>query len=296
MAEMSRTRKLATKVIFAAFGILKENGGEMRSRDVIAEIEKRVDLGTWAEERYVSSGATRWVTILRFFSIDCVKAGFLVKKAGAWYLTEEGEQAIELGPEGLLAEAKKRYDEWSADRKGLSEAEEEDVDEAGNVALASMDQIQEMANASLERHIAAKNAYELQDLAAALLRGMGYFTPFVAPRGKDGGIDIVGYRDPLGTITPRIRAQVKHRKGPAGAQDIRQLMGILQKDGDVGIFISTGGFTSDAKVAARGGHIHVELIDVTRFIELWQQHYSKLTDEDRVLMPLVPVYFLADVE
>jgi len=134
--------------------------------------------------------------------------------------------------------------------------------------------------------------YEFQDLAAALLRGMGYFTPFVAPPGKDGGVDIIAYRDPLGTVTPRMKVQVKHRNASANVQELRQLMGLLTKDGDVGVFISTGGFTSDALSTARASHVHMELIDQSRFLALWQQFYPKLNDEDKVRLPLHPVYFL----
>lgn len=73
-------------------------------------------------------------------------------------------------------------------------------------------------------------------------------------------------------------------------------MGLLQKDGDVGLFVSTGGFTSDTRDTARGSHVHVELIDLARFIELWQEFYGKLSDADKGLMPLLPVYFLAPLE
>lgn len=296
MSEPSPTRKVAAKVVFAAFEILRENGGEMRSRDVVAQVEQRVDLDDWAMERYETSGNVRWLTFLRFFTIDCAKAGFLLKKSGTWYLTPEGEDAMALGPRGLLDEATRRYRVWDAERKKSETLTSEDVEEREDVDAITMDQIQELANASLERHIAGKNAYEFQDLAAALLRGMGYYTPFVAPRGKDGGVDVIAYRDPLGTMSPRIKVQVKHKKEPTGVQDIRQLMGILQKNGDVGIFISTSRFSKDAKDAARGGQVHVELIDMARFIELWQEYYSKLDDEDKVLMPLVPVYFLAEAD
>ena len=122
---------------------------------------------------------------------------------------------------------------------------------------------------------------------------MGYYTPFVAPKGKDGGVDIIAYRDPLGTVSPRIKVQVKHREQSANVQEIRQLMGLLQKDGDVGIFISSGGFTPDAKTTARSSHVHVELIDLPRFIELWQEFYSKLSDEDKSMLPLTPIFFYA---
>ena len=70
-------------------------------------------------------------------------------------------------------------------------------------------------------------------------------------------------------------------------------MGLLQKEGDVGIFVSTGGFTPDAKTTARGSHIHVELIDLQRFIVLWQEFYNKQTDEDKSMLPLTPIYFLS---
>jgi len=68
-------------------------------------------------------------------------------------------------------------------------------------------------------------------------------------------------------------------------------MGLLQKDGDVGIFVSSGGFAPGAKTTARTLHVHVELIDLDRFIQLWEEFYPKLSDEDKNLLPLVPVYF-----
>jgi len=296
MSETSPTRKLAAKVVHAAFQVLHENGGEMRSRDVINEVEKRVDLDEWALERYQSSGATRWLTFLRFFTIDCAKAGFMLKKSGTWYLTPEGEEVVNLPPRQLLDEATRRYRLWDAERKKAEGSVGEEAVDDEDADVITMDQIQELANESLEKHIGARNPYEFQDLAAALLRGMGYYTPFVSPRGKDGGVDVIAYRDPLGTVSPRIKVQVKHRKDSVGVQDIRQLMGILQKDGDVGIFISTGGFHRPAIDAARGAHVHVELIDMPRFIELWREYYPKLDDEDKALMPLVPVYFLAESE
>ena len=139
-----------------------------------------------------------------------------------------------------------------------------------------------------------KTPYEFQDLTAALLRGMGYFTPFVAPAGKDGGVDIAAYRDPLGTSSPRIKVQIKHRDSPATVQELRQLMGVLQeKAGDVGLFISSGGFTADAKTTARTSSVHVELVDLPRFITLWQEFYQKLTDEDKTKLPLFPIYLMA---
>ncbi len=78
------------------------------------------------------------------------------------------------------------------------------------VQKATLAQIEEQAIDGIIQFINKKNPYEFQDLVAALLRAMGYYTPFISPKGKDGGIDIIAYQDPLGTKTPRIKVQVKH--------------------------------------------------------------------------------------
>lgn len=291
--KLSPSRGLAAKVIFAALQILKEKGGEAPGRTVLAEVGKRVPLDDWARETYEKSGYIRWHSILHFFSIDCIKAGYLVKKKGVWYLTPEGEHALKLGDVGLLNAATAAYRKWR-DENQPAESKEEEVPEAGQRGQeATIQGIEQVAIEGLKNQINQKNPYEFQELVAALLRGMGYYTPFVAPQGKDGGVDVIAYRDPLGTVSPRIKVQIKHRESTASVQEVRQLMGLLQKDGDVGMFVSSGGFTPDAKSTARGSHVHVELIDLDRFISLWQEFYPKLTDEDKSVLPLVPIYFYA---
>jgi len=289
-----RSRELAASVIFAALQFLKEHGGEAPGRDVVAAVEKRVPLDDWAKATYEKSGYVRWQSILHFFSIDCVKAGFLLKKKGVWYLTPEGEKALKLGEVGLLKAAMSAYRKWKDENQPPLEVEDQDVAEEGQQGQeATIQQIEQKAIEGLKQQLGLLNPYEFQDLVAALLRGMGYYTPFVAPQGKDGGVDVIAYRDPLGTMSPRIKIQIKHRDSSASVQEVRQLMGLLQKDGDVGMFISSGGFTPDAKTTARTSHVHVELVDLDRFIALWQEFYQKLRDEDKALLPLVPIFFYA---
>ena len=38
---------------------------------------------------------------------------------------------------------------------------------------------------------------------------MNYHTSFITAKGKDGGIDIIAYQDPLGIQKPRIKVQVE---------------------------------------------------------------------------------------
>jgi len=289
--KLSPTRALAAKVIYAGLSILRDNGKELPIRDLMEKVRKQVDLDAWAKEQYEKTGYVRWESIFHFFSIDCVKAGYLIKKGGVWYLTPEGDDALKLGPEMLLENATSSYRKWRAENPVTQE--EDGGPEEQAVELPSYDDIEQRAIEGLQRYINAKNPYEFQDLVAALLRGMGYYTPFVAPKGKDGGVDIMAYRDPLGTQSPRIQVQIKHKQASTSVQEVRQLMGLLQKEGDVGMFVSTAGFSPDARTAARGSHIHVELIDLNRFINLWQEFYDKLKDEDKSLLPLRPIFFLS---
>jgi restriction system protein len=296
--QTSRTRAVADKTLHLALTILKEHGGEMRGRDVIAEIERRAPLDEWELSRYEKTGYVKWQSIFHFYTIGIMKAGFLVKKKGTWYLTPEGDKALALGPQGMVQASFHAYSEWRKQNPKTEEPEDEAGDVEATVAQpeVTVDDMEAQAKDGITAYINAKNPYEFQNLCAALLRGMGYYTPFVAPKGKDGGIDIIAYRDPLGTVAPRMRVQVKHRESTATASEIRQLLGVTRGESDVSIFISSGGFTSDAKIEARNSRTHIELIDLDRFVDLWTEFYPKLTDEDKNLLPLLPVYFLAPVE
>jgi len=294
--ELSRSSLVASKAIFAAMQALKENNGSLPFEKIIEEVQRRVTFDEW-EASLQARGAIRWQSFMAFSSIAHVKAGFIVKKRRVWYLTPEGEDALKLGELALHEKARAAYIEWKKSRQVDELTEDSDYVEGEQLNNGlNMEAIEQTALEGIKNIIDKKNPYEFQDMAAALLRAMGYFTPFVAPRGKDGGVDIQAYRDPLGTVSPRIKVQVKHKMASASVQEMRQLIGLLQKDGDVGIFISTAGFTPDAVSAARSSHVHVELIDFDRFITLWQEFYQKLNDEDKSLLPLRVVYFIDQVE
>lgn len=63
----------------------------------------------------------------------------------------------------------------------------------------------------------------VEQLIAALLHSMGYHAN-VTSKSPDGGRDVVSSPDPLGLESPRIIAEVKHRKGAMGAPQIRSFI------------------------------------------------------------------------
>jgi restriction system protein len=88
------------------------------------------------------------------------------------------------------------------------------------------------------------NPYDFQELVAGLLRAMGYYVTWIAPPGRDGGLDILAYGDPLGTRPPRIKVQVKRVGQKISSEILRSFMELLGDD-DVGLYVSTAGFTPD---------------------------------------------------
>lgn len=299
--EKSKTKVIAEKTIFAAFKILKSSGGEMRGKDVVDKIRETVEFNEYEKHRYEKTGYIRWESILHFYTIDCLKAGYLRKDKGLWILTQEGEAAIKLGSEKLLSTAVKIYKEWDAKRKLEDDNEEAEEDEElidiGNgknqAQQALLDQLEENAISGIRNYILRKNPYEFQDLVAALLEAMGYHISEVAKRGPDGGIDIIAYNDPLGTTQPRIIVQVKHKPtSKISSDEIQKLAGTLKRTSDVGIFVTSGDFSKPAEKEARNSREHIELIGFDRFVELWTEYYFKMEDEQKTMLPLHPVYFL----
>ncbi len=302
--QISLSKQTASKTIFAAFEILKSSGGQLPGKEVINRVRETITLTEWEKQIYEKTGYVRWESIFHFYTIDCIKAGYLRKNKGVWYLTDEGDKAISLGAIKLLDSATKVYRQWALENKqqktdpAKESPETIEIEQNPNQEQkANLDIVEEQAIAGIKEFIKAKNPYEFQDLVAALLRAMKYHTPFISPKGKDGGLDIVAYNDPLGATAPRLKVQVKHKPDSSvPVDDIRSLTGLLNKDGDIGLFVTSGYFTSESERSARESHRHIRLIDIETFITLWQEFYPAMTDEDKNKLPLQPIYFLGSNE
>ena len=59
-------------------------------------------------------------------------------------------------------------------------------------------------------------------------------------------------------------------KDNVAVSDVRALLGLLSKDGDIGLFVTSGSFSNESERLARESHVHIRLIDFENFISLWQ--------------------------
>ena len=244
---------------------------------------------------YEKSGYVRWQSVLHFYSISAVKAGWLIKNKGIWYITPQGKEVTTLSNLEYFQLSKEQCKEWydNQPQKETNTEQLEDVEEIPSNPEVTFDRAFSDANSEIEEFVRRRGPYEFQDLVAALLRGMGYHTPFIAPKGRDGGVDIEAYSDPLGTVAPRIIVQVKQQTDKVSVQKLMELAGLLRREGDIGLFVSTGGFTSEASSEAKTSGRHVEIMDMKRFIDLWKTHYADLSEKDKTLLPLREIMFLA---
>jgi len=225
----------------------------------------------------------------------CTKAGYLLSDDGYWVLTPKGEEALSLPKGRLVRSAQELYRKWRMAKPAgpggpTSPPNDEPPEEADDIVV--YEKARDAARAQIEDHINQLSPYEFQDLVAELLRAMGYHIRHVSPPGGHG-IDVLAYTDPIGAHLPRIRAEVRHREASVDLPAMKALDAGLRKDEDIGLFVSSGGFTKDALQHAESSAKHIETMDLQRFVSLWQEQYAKVGERGRALLPLRAVHFLA---
>ncbi len=293
MAEITSAR--TGELLRALLRILQNHPDGLQARDALKALRAVVpptpyELGTFP------SGGVRYDKIVRFATVDCVKAKWLVKDGGRWYVTDAGVAALKqfADPAKFHAEAVRLYRAW---KKALPppDPDIEDLDDGDVLEEVSvtLEVAQEQARDQIASYLHAMDPYEFQKLVGDLLTAMGYHVAWISPPGKDDGIDLLAYPDPLGTRPPRIKVQVKRYEKAIPVSEVSAFMGNLGSD-EVGIFVATGGFTKDAEAKARTDKQHrVTLVGLDALVKLWVKHYAALDDLARQRLPLQPVYFLA---
>jgi restriction system protein len=292
------TRRRCGELLRKLFNILMDSPEGLSARTALERLANAVQL-TEYEAGIYESGSRRFEKIVRFGTVDCVKAGWLVKHKGTWTLTDAGLEAYRrwADPEDFYREAVRLYREWKKGQKGGAQETTDatpsvEADDADKSSSITFEQAEEQAWGEIEAHVAAMDPYEVQKLVADLLKAMGYYPSWVSPPGKDGGLDIIAYPDPLGTRPPRIKVQVKRQQQRVSREGVSAFLAHVNEE-DAGLFVCIGGFTRDAEDFARMQERRkITLIDLERLVDLWIEFSPKLDDLARERLPLTPIYFL----
>lgn len=180
-----------------------------------------------------------------------------------------------------------RVDEWGIEIENLIKypfSDPEPIDDAEEDEI--IDDLVGKARVMVQDKVDKLDPWQMQELVGGLLRAMEYNVQ-VSPKGPDGGVDVLAYKDAFGFEKPIIKVQVKHRKSSVGAPEIQQLLGANPIDAN-SLFVSTGGFTSHAEAVAK--HNSVRLVDLEELVDLVMKWYENMPTDVRTLLPLKKMY------
>lgn len=257
---------------------------------------------------YGSTGGKRFDALVSFTTSNFAKVGWMAKSHGLWRVTPAGLQAWRDFPDStvFIRTATRIRNARKARLRPISNSPL--IDDAGAAAQQSpmaegkedleipaltLSAVRARAWTEIQAFIARLSAYEFQQLAADLLRALSWHVAWIAAPGKDGGVDIVAFRDPLGATARRLKVQVTQGDRPVDIARVRSFLAVLHED-DIGVFVSLRGFTRDAEEFARvRARRRLSLLDLDVLVELWGEHYAKLDDRARQRLPLARVLCLA---
>ncbi len=290
MAEFTKERK--GQIQREVLEVLRENPDGIQAKDVIATVANRLTLSDFEKSDYPNHpGVRRFDKSLRFLTIGPVKAGWLTKEKGIWSITDAGEKVLQKfsEPASLNAESTRLYYVWKKEQPIDVETESGETTDS-----TTLEEAEETSWAEIKGHLATMNPYDFQKLVAGLLKGMSYHVHWISPPGPDKGIDILAHTESLGVEGPRIKVQVKRTpESKVSAEVMRAFMSALG-DNDVGIFVASGGFTRDAEKEAREQEKRrLTLLDLEAMFDLWKEYYDEIPEEERRLLPLRFVPYLA---
>jgi len=209
-----------------------------------------------------------------------------VQWKGAYPRTRFSQGALyEIGSAITLFQVRNYADEFLAALSGQQLASPDTDAEtvaivAGEIEATTRDYV-------LKRLAQEMKGYPLENFVAQLLEAMGYRTR-VTPVGSDAGIDIVAHKDDLGFEPPIIKVQVKSTVGSVGDPVVSALYGKVD-NGEFGLLITLGTFTSQAKSFAQGKS-NLRLIDGNELVDLIFEYYEEFDSKYKGLLPLKRVY------
>jgi restriction system protein len=252
--------------------------------DILAHVPEETLLTDYERELIPSTHTPRYERVIRLATTPYARAGWLVKNKDRWLLTEEGRRACKsfTSAGAFYQEAGRIFNEWRENRSLQALVTEE----AGEMALEQ-----------IRGYLQEMKPYEFQVLVGDLFTAMGYHIAWGAPPEKERGfVNFVIHSDPLGMSLPRIKVHILHSGQPVLLEGLKAFMSFLGPE-DVGVFISSGGFTSSVMQEAQTQRSYrITLIDLDNFFDLWVEYYDKVTNAGRQRFPLKPIHFLSPLE
>lgn len=277
---------------------LLADGQIHRSRDLIDTIADQFALTEAEREELLPSGSTRRIASRVNWAVTyLVQAGLAERPQRAHVrITELGHKALAENPDRIDMKTLEQYPAYLEFRERTHERkrspDEDTPDEQAATPQDLIDQAIAENRVLIERELLqralALPSLAFEDLVMRLLGAMGYGQAGRVERTSatgDAGIDGIISQDPLGLDRIYVQAKryaddrVVHR--PTIQAFVGALMGA---QGDRGVFITTGSFSSGAREEADRVNARIELIDGHRLAQLMLRHEVGVQPESVVTL------------
>ena len=140
-------------------------------------------------------------------------------------------------------------------------------------------------NPRVRKHLESLDIDGLKVIAGALLRSFGIETPHVVHKGKDKKFDLIVPSKPVGPESRRILVKIKDSTKAATARDINKFLKLVGSDGDWAIYISSSGFTPEARAANSEAESSATLWDIPQIAHVWEEAYPRMSGKDQAIIP-----------
>ena len=209
------------------------------ARDILEALPARIKLSETESSLIPSTYTPQYEQITRSVTNTLVEAGWFIKNKDRWYLSDEG-----------LAACRRIKNVEEIYKAALLLCEEKRQLRAD--ILLTVENAEEKAWEQIWRYLNEMNPVEFKYIVADLLKALNYHMDWIAPSGKNHGyLDLVAFPNPLGSSGPRLKVHVRHQGQAATVEGLRAFMGELNPH-DLGIFVSSGGFTDQVLEAELG--------------------------------------------
>lgn len=247
---------------------LKEMGGAGHAWEVKDKVPVLMNIPEHELEVLTNSGHSRVRNRIQWARLYLTKAGYIdSSQHGIWKLTEKGmnahlsEQEIE-----LLFETVQRT--FKANRAN--------ADKSKNMPITKINEdetIEEEHSGDLISVLQKLSASGFERICKRLLTECGFQQVEVTGRSGDNGIDGIGLLEINDLVTFKVLFQCKRYKESVGSGQVRDFRGAMQGRAEKGIILTTGYFTSEAKIEAkRDGVPPIELVDGDKLVELFEKY------------------------
>lgn len=76
----------------------------------------------------------------------------------------------------------------------------------------------------------------------------------------------------------------------------KKLINECQDGGVIALFVTSGTYSQQARTEALTSKTYIKPIDGEEFIQMWQDNYAKMSDEDKNMLPLKHIAFVGTNE